>query len=147
MCARYCFKHFTFISSFNSQTFIQSSNLIIFYFLNKKTQTERSKYIAQCYIVIDSMDTSLSKLWETVKDREACCTAVHWVKKSQTWPSDWTIQQHSTLLMWLIIFLLVKNKSLSFLLICTQSRIFSRKKFLVSIYSHGEKKSMVYWMI
>ena len=60
--------------------------------------------------IIDSMDTSLSKLWETVKDREACCTAVHWVKKSQTWPSDWTIQQHSTLLMWLIIFLFSKKQ-------------------------------------
>ena len=27
---------------------------------------------------------NLSKLWETVKDREAWCDAVHWVAKSQT---------------------------------------------------------------
>ena len=30
------------------------------------------------------MDTSLSKLWEIVKDREAWCTVVHVVTKSQT---------------------------------------------------------------
>ena len=33
---------------------------------------------------IDSMDVNLSKLWETVKDREAWHAAVHGVTKSQT---------------------------------------------------------------
>ena len=33
---------------------------------------------------MDSVDTSVSKLWETVKDREAWCAAVHKVTKSQT---------------------------------------------------------------
>ena len=39
---------------------------------------------------IDSMDMSLSKLKEIVKDREACCAAVHGVTKSLTQLSDWT---------------------------------------------------------
>ena len=34
--------------------------------------------------VTDSMDVSLSKLQEMVKDREAWHAAVHWVAKSQT---------------------------------------------------------------
>ena len=32
----------------------------------------------------DSVDKSLSKLWEIVKDREAWRGAVHWVTKSWT---------------------------------------------------------------
>ena len=39
--------------------------------------------------ITDSMDISFSKLREMVKDREAWCTAVHGVTKSQTQLSDW----------------------------------------------------------
>ena len=38
--------------------------------------------------IIDSMDMSLSKLWEMVKNREAWGAAVHGVTKSQTQLSE-----------------------------------------------------------
>ena len=40
--------------------------------------------------ITDSMDMSLSKLQEILKDRGAWCVKIHRVTKSQTWFSNWT---------------------------------------------------------
>ena len=43
--------------------------------------------------ITDTMDMSLSTLWETVKDREACCAVVHGVSDSDMISDEW--QQYS----------------------------------------------------
>ena len=43
--------------------------------------------------ITESMDMSLSKLWEIVKDMEAWHAAVHRITKSQTWLSYWTTKR------------------------------------------------------
>ena len=40
--------------------------------------------------ITSAMDMSYSRLQELVMDREAWCTAIHWVAKSRTQLSDWT---------------------------------------------------------
>ena len=56
--------------------------------------------------ITDSTDTSLSKLRETVKDREAWHAAVHGVTKSQTGLSDCTTITTLFLLQLFILMLL-----------------------------------------
>ena len=48
--------------------------------------------------ITNSMDMSLSNLWELVMDREAWHAAVHGVAKSQTWLSNWTEPNQKTII-------------------------------------------------
>ena len=57
--------------------------------------------------ITDSTDMNLSKLWEIVKDREACRAAVHGVAKSQTHLRDKTANSFNTLIINAFIHILI----------------------------------------
>ena len=63
--------------------------------------------------ITDSMDVSLSKLWELVMDREAWHAVIHGVTKSRTRLSDWTeLRGKLLLLSWGLKFFVLTTGSI-----------------------------------
>ena len=74
----------------------------ICWIIEKAREFQKSIYL--CFIdyakAFDSLDMSLSRLWELVVDREAWCATVHGVTKSRTLLSNWTELNWKPLTVW-----------------------------------------------
>ena len=103
--------------------------------------------------IIDSMDMSLSKLWEIVKDREAWCVAVHGVSKKQTRLSDWTTAEFFSAAFYSVLFLLsrlLKCSLFSWLhflsVLCQACLILLSLSFIMDRVSSSHfLKALIFW--
>ena len=81
--------------------------------------------------ITDSMDMSLIRFWEMVKDREAWCVAVRGAAKSWTWLSNWTTKEPMAIMVqrWVPEHHCLGSPSTSFFYISSASNLISLSHF------------------
>ena len=81
--------------------------------------------------ITDSMDMSLIRFWEMVKDREAWCVAVRGAAKSWTWLSNWTTKEPMAIMVqrWVPEHHCLGSHSTSFFYISSASNLISLSHF------------------
>ena len=91
--------------------------------------------------ITNTMDVSLSKLLEIVKDGEAWSAAVHGVAKSQTWVSSWTTTILKTPL---VLPMIPKGKSLKMKMFLSSLIMFQQSsKIYKEIQKYVVKKKIM----
>ena len=74
--------------------------------------------------ITNSMDTSLSKLQEIVKERGDWPATVYRISKNQTWPCDWQQEEEFIYLLevfWLLFSITISNSSVRLSILLNQS--------------------------